>query len=240
MKALWLFCLFMWPLQLSHTLLSHRIFAIWDVGQGLWVTAIGRQRCHHFDFGGEKNSHLKWLKHCQNKENRHYLSHLDWDHLNYLKFITYMPLHCRYGEPYDQSRKSRLNHYLRTPACLSITEDVQELEINQRKTKPNELSRVFVYDNWALLPGESTKLQERHWRQSLPRGIQILVLGHHGCHTSTSKTLLERLPELRFAIASARKAKYGHPHRDVQRRLKSKHIPLLLTEDWGNIIIERP
>jgi competence protein ComEC len=69
-------------------------------------------------------------------------------------------------------------------------------------------------------------------------GSRILVLGHHGSRTSTSSLLLDHLPRLTAAVSSARFRKYGHPHARVRRDLAKRHIPLLRTEEWGNLHFE--
>jgi competence protein ComEC len=92
-----------------------------------------------------------------------------------------------------------------------------------------------------LIPGDSTAPQEKIW--SYHGNMQktgFLLLGHHGSRTSTSEELLSQLPHLKVAIASARFARYGHPHLEVVRRLKKYHVALLKTEDWGNLWFEIP
>jgi competence protein ComEC len=66
-----------------------------------------------------------------------------------------------------------------------------------------------------------------------------LILGHHGSQTSSSQAFLTQArPGL--AIASARRARYGHPHRKVVSRLRQKKIPTLTTEDWGSLFFSLP
>lgn len=69
------------------------------------------------------------------------------------------------------------------------------------------------------------------------KSVRVLALGHHGSRTSTSKDLLKELPNLKLAIASARKRRYGHPHRETVEALGKFKVPILSTEDWGNIVI---
>ena len=40
-----------------------------------------------------------------------------------------------------------------------------------------------------------------------------------------------------MAIASARYAKYHHPDILTLKRLQAHHIPVLKTEDWGNLVL---
>jgi competence protein ComEC len=112
----------------------------------------------------------------------------------------------------------------------------------ERGTRPrgptsNEASHVFEIQGVALVTGDSPKGNERIWSRRLARGdaSPVLVLGHHGSRTSTSETLLQRLPRLVMAVASARKNRYGHPHPEVARLLRSRGIALLSTEVWGHL-----
>ena len=112
-------------------------------------------------------------------------------------------------------------------------------KIYQKEHKSsNGSSIVYAYDK-LLFPGDSGSQQEKHWsKHSYINKIEILVLGHHGSKTSTSDLLLTKLPKLKYAISSARYAKYRHPHNSVLARLNLHKIIVLKTEDWGNIIFE--
>ena len=55
---------------------------------------------------------------------------------------------------------------------------------------------------------------------------------------STSDDLLNRLPNLRLVIASARFARYHHPSIETVTRLRARGVPLLRTEDWGSIALQ--
>jgi competence protein ComEC len=106
------------------------------------------------------------------------------------------------------------------------------------QSQPNRSTRVVV-------PGDSPIKEERQWLHGLGAfapGVRaaadFLILGHHGSRTSTGLDLLKSLPRLRGAIASARRARYGHPHREVELRLRKFRVPLLKIEDWNNIWIE--
>ena len=100
----------------------------------------------------------------------------------------------------------------------------------------NDLSWV-QFDSGFLLPGDSTKSAEKIWSNDFKNisETKVLVLGHHGSRTSTSAALLNKLPHLQMTIASARKARYGHPNTEVLQRLRIKKTPVLKTEDWGSI-----
>jgi beta-lactamase superfamily II metal-dependent hydrolase len=103
----------------------------------------------------------------------------------------------------------------------------------------NAGSIIYLINDKILISGDSPKSEEKKWLYLLPHKLFLLILGHHGSRTSTSKELLNwAKPEI--AIASARKEKYGHPHFEVISNLKNKNIPLLRTETFGNIYFQIP
>lgn len=66
----------------------------------------------------------------------------------------------------------------------------------------------------------------------------ILKLGHHGSRTSSSIPWLERVSPSLAIISVDKNNKYGHPHKEILKRLSDLHIPYLSTADRGNIIFE--
>lgn len=218
-------------------------WVVWNVGQGLWVTHILPFTCTHYDFGGEIGSFKRLrqtlLKQCAYKQNRLNLSHWHADHFiqfNYI--IKVLPKVCWESQPLYRPKTS-LTEKIRTihlPSC-SATENsnVQSWTPLNYKSM-NDSSSVFLDQN-VLLPGDSSTAQEKNWSQILNKinQTEVLILGHHGSRTSTGVSLLSQLPKLKFSISSARIQRYGHPHKLTLRRLKRDLIPVLRTEDWGNI-----
>jgi competence protein ComEC len=223
------------------------IFIIWNIGQGQWLTAIQDNRCDHFDFGGEKFP-LNKIKHqCFEKQNHLHLSHWDYDHWGGLKKLTkIVPNICHKPWPSLHEKKrlpesaAILSACKNEPAALWFGPEKEIL--NKKGLTSNDFSQVFIYQNRILIPGDSTLRMEKIWASPSmglnKKQIRILILGHHGSKTSTSENLLQNLPHLKLAIASARKSRYGHPHFVVTGRLQHHRIPILTTEDWGHIGLE--
>jgi competence protein ComEC len=214
---------------------------VWNVGQGQWVTALLGNECLHFDAGGEFFPWKKISRVCSRKSNKLFLSHWDWDHIGALSHWPKWPS-CIALHPLGQTtkRKSEIlgsipdcssptGHHMVAPMVWTPSSDAEE---------SNAKSHVVLFKNF-LMPGDSPKEQELHWKnQSWILHTRILVLGHHGSHTSTSPQLLSQLPHLKMAIASARWKRYHHPHAEIEALLKQRHIPMIRTEDWGNIWFE--
>lgn len=91
-------------------------------------------------------------------------------------------------------------------------------------------------DFQVLIPGDMMGYaEERLSRRGLP-DIEILMVSHHGSHTSTSEALLEAArPDM--AIISVGYNSYGHPHEDVLARLAAHNIEIHRTDREGNILV---
>lgn len=210
---------------------------IWNVGQGQWVTAVTQEDCLHFDMGGEFFPLKQIKKKCSKKTNQAFLSHGDWDHISALKKLkNVLPNLCIAEPPKVLSSKNKRKWVQSWPRCTtSLAHQKIHRSLRTESSNSNESSTVFGYRR-VLLPGDSPKSQEAFWQNlSWVQRSQVLVLGHHGSQTSTSASLLAHLPQLKFAISSSRWARYRHPSPQVVLLLKKFRVPLLKTEDWGNI-----
>ena len=221
-------------------------FVIWNVGQGQWLTHVEPAHCVHFDMGGERAPWRQIETLCKARQNRIVLSHLDWDHI---RFLRRAPHHfaqlCLWVVP-DLSGLHQRIIWLRTlPRCSLSTSpsEAKPVDINRahRAQTNNDRSQVFLWNQQVLLPGDSSQKQESRWRQTLPRPqptLRALILGHHGSRNSTGPLLLQKIPQGTLAVASARKQKYGHPHQETLQRLARKKMPTLITEKWGHIRLD--
>ena len=198
------------PLQLSGPMSDY--YVLWDVGQGQWLSHVKADQCLHYDVGGEnKASNLE--EHCFQKEHLYTISHWDYDHYNFLKYLR-----RNYG-----AKKMQVNRN-------QIIYDKSEF-----KTK-NDNSLVLQVEH-ILISGDAGKKAEAKWYKLIQRPVKIYILGHHGSNTSSGDALLSHIaPSLRQTLCSARKAKYGHPHQKVKKRISKVQAPLICTQDWGNIV----
>ncbi|MCB0385153.1 MAG: hydrolase [Bdellovibrionales bacterium] len=222
---------------------------LWNVGQGQWLTYSTSTFCHHLDMGGEKIQWWRVRRECGQKVNTVQFSHWDWDHLSFLKNAQgTLPQICLSRPPQGPKPTSltKLSWMNSLAPCRPQPHSLPWREIQwdilpSKKIQPNDFSRVMIAQSRVLVPGDSPSKQERQWLNEIGsnhlRQIRLLILGHHGSKTSTSDSLLQGLPTLRQAWVSARRRRYGHPHQKVVKKLKTKGVPLLTTEAWGNLIL---
>lgn len=225
-------------------------WVIWNVGQGQWLTLIQTDECLHFDAGGEfyyfKTIQQKILKNCALKLNRLYLSHWDYDHYSFIPILAKnISQICWQNKPHliKKNKLSLKTFQLNIKPCPEQNNKYTQLETWTPFwfKNSNESSSVFKI-NTLLTMGDLPQKQEQHYVTEMHKyslhNVKILILGHHGSKTSTSLSLLENLPSLTLTIASARYAKYKHPHQSTLKNIYKFNKPLLKTEDWGNIWIE--
>lgn len=146
--------------------------------------------------------------------------------------------------PWNKQSKSEIEAIsLPIPMCSTATSTIlwkpTLTSVFRKKFSKND-SSIVAWDEGVLAQGDSPIRQENIWSHKLSQltKTKVLILGHHGSRTSTGPQLLQKLPHLQFAVASARWQKYHHPHAEVLKRLKNKKTPVLKTEDWGNIWFE--
>lgn len=220
---------------------------VWNVGQGQWSTLKDESGCHHFDMGGE-HSPVTTIAHlCSKLKNYIYLSHWDWDHISFVgSSARYLPNRCLVLGPLGTSTWKKTQGVSALTKCQDdphfpwkelthLTSDA----VDSKKISSNGSSHVVLADGQFLIPGDSDRPEEKTWSHDVDIAkTRWLLLGHHGSRTSTSEELLSRIPLAKVAISSARARRYGHPHIEVVALLRQHHIPLLRTEDWGNLWFE--
>lgn len=235
------FCLILGllPSMLGFDLRPQVIF--WNTGQGLWVTAVEEDQCLHFDMGGEFFSKSKVDQACRAKKNSAFFSHWDWDHISFatsLKNSNFCVALLPSSRLKENSRLiNKKRSLLSLPTCQKKIRQVRQIKFQSSiRSSENDRSHILVFANWLLLPGDSTRKMEKKWAHQVDRNIKALAVGHHGSKTSSSIHLFHRIrPSI--AVSSARKRVYGHPHARTVEIFKRKGIPMVTTEDWGNIRI---
>ncbi len=208
-------------------------FIVWNVGQGSWATWLQSNQCFHFDMGGESSPIKRVYKLCGGKMNHIYLTHLDYDHIRFLRrFASMVPRLCLH---YPKLLKKAWMKKIKP--CSFPFKGIRQISLGKKGDNSNEGSVVYLIAGQVLITGDAPISQELKWYRQIPGRLRILVLGHHGSKTSTSVKLLDWVRP-RMAVASARKNKYGHPHQKVIRKLSQRKVPLLRTETLGHLFFK--
>jgi len=233
-------CLFLLILLLTPKLSmkDRPSLAIWNVGQGQWVTVRDHLGCWHFDMGGEFAPWREIMALCRSERNHVILSHWDWDHVGFVgRARIYLPNICLMLGP--QGRASPRKEKLLAGLEPCAAHPAFAVWSGALQKTANASSHVVLWRG-ILLPGDSSRDQEKYWAHQFPGvpSARLLVLGHHGSATSTGQELLKQMQNLKLAISSARFRRYGHPHIRVRQDLRKRGVPLLRTEDWGSIRME--
>lgn len=215
----------------------HFNFIIWNVGQGSWTTWIDKNFCHHVDMGGEFFP-KEVLSLCSHRNNRLSVTHFDWDHVSFIKkFSKQVSQFCLTQRPQLSQKSSYKTWFQQLPICSNMnSQPVYKIYQPLYFKNKNQSSLIYSVADRVLITGDSPRSEERKWAYKIPKNIKVLILGHHGSHTSTSKWLLNH--GFKFAIASSRREKFGHPHKRTRELLKRFKVPLLTTQDWGHIYLE--
>jgi competence protein ComEC len=216
------------------------IFIVWNVGQGQGCTLRTAGFCDHFDLGGDRNIIPRIVQVCRGRANRLHLSHWDWDHMNQISALKKAVPVCLWNRPVQDPKPEKAKVLADLSLCPGPA-PYQKVFSGWEGPgiTSNEGSEVVLTQGsfGVLIPGDAPVSTEWTWAEDpILRETQVLILGHHGSRTSTSEFLLEKLPRLKVAIASARQHKYGHPHPEILSRLQKRKTPVLKTEDWGTII----
>jgi competence protein ComEC len=129
---------------------------------------------------------------------------------------------------------------IKTPKIsLKILHPFENLAGKKFKNNNNTsiVARLSFKDNSFLFTGDIYQSVEKKliiFGQNL--NSDVLKVSHHGSKTSSSKEFLEKvLPKI--AIIQVGKNIYGHPHKEVLKRLKEKNIKILRTDEVGDIKI---
>ena len=207
-------------------------FVVWNVGQGSWATLMSIDKCFHIDIGGEKYPD-KVDQQCAGRNNIIYITHEDWDHISYFqRFSRKTKFHCLVKNQTFTKKYLQLAKKCKGP----LPSFIRRIDKGSSSGSRNQMSSIYIVLNKVLITGDAPIKREKIWMRKVDRTLPILILGHHGSHTSTSVKLLNRIRPS-FAIASARKTRYSHPHKTVSEKLKNRRIPLLRTEIWGHIFM---
>ena len=100
--------------------------------------------------------------------------------------------------------------------------------------KIEEFSMLFTGDVEG--EGEALLIQELQKRQL--RQVDVLKVAHHGSKYSTTEEFLQISSPTLSLISCGKNNSYGHPHKETLERLKQTGSTVMVTTEYGAIIIE--
>ena len=106
------------------------------------------------------------------------------------------------------------------------------------KNDPNNDSIVLQYTNGndkVLLMGDA----ESEIENSINVGeVDLLKVGHHGSHSSSTKSFIDKVNPKYAVILVGKDNKYGHPHAETMELLKRKGIEVHRSDECGDIVFK--
>ncbi|MEG2645667.1 MAG: ComEC/Rec2 family competence protein [Clostridia bacterium] len=127
--------------------------------------------------------------------------------------------------------------YILSPPANFVIKDKDILNANSL------VSLVSIKNKNFLFMGDATKNTENYIFNNSDtfkkvydklQNLEAIQVGHHGSNTSSSELLIKNI-NVKNAIISAKKEKFGHPNEEVLKRLKSNNIKIHITQKCGAI-----
>ncbi|KEJ03378.1 hydrolase [Clostridium botulinum A2B7 92] len=89
-----------------------------------------------------------------------------------------------------------------------------------------------------LFTGDAEKTSEKDILNSNEDlSSNVLKVGHHGSHSSSSKEFLDKINPKIAIISCGKNNDYGHPHKETMKELKKRNIEVYRTDIDGNIVL---
>lgn len=97
----------------------------------------------------------------------------------------------------------------------------------------------FMNKQWLFMGDASIKNEQRLIDKYPKLKVDVLKVGHHGSHTSTSLEFLHHIQPIDAVISAGMNNYYGHPHKTVLNNLEQKNIRVRRTDIEGTIVYKR-
>lgn len=99
--------------------------------------------------------------------------------------------------------------------------------------------KVTFGKNRFLFTGDAQASNEKDMMEKgYDLSSDVLKVGHHGSHTSTSDAFLNAVNPKYAVISCGKGNDYGHPHKSTMKKLEAKSIPVYRTDECGTIVCE--
>lgn len=110
-------------------------------------------------------------------------------------------------------------------------------EYDQLNNYSAVIKLTYGNHSW-LFTGDAEELAEQDMLNSnIDLRADILKVGHHGSHSSSTDQFLQRVNPQWAVISVGKDNDYGHPHQEVMERLQQAGINIYRTDIQGTIIM---
>lgn len=230
-----------------------------DVGQGQSILLQAQDRYYLADCGSER-SHMaadSTINYLMSQGifrlDGLILTHYDKDHaggvLELMEFVDVDRLYL--PDTYDDNRlREALEHHcpekitwITEPAVIPLSRGMIQLFPAQVPSDDNESSMCILFqpENCdILITGDRSGKGERELLEAtqLPL-LELLVIGHHGSASATSRELLSQTQPVQAVISVGENNPYGHPTDAVLSRLEEGGCAVYRTDKQGTVVFRR-
>ena len=122
------------------------------------------------------------------------------------------------------------NNDLKIDIIAPVNDDYEDLN------NYSAVVKITYKDNSFLFMGDAEKLSEEEITADVK--VDVIKIGHHGSHSSTSEEFLKRVSPTYAVISVGKDNDYGHPHEETIDLLNKYNIKVFRTDVSGTITIK--
>lgn len=123
-----------------------------------------------------------------------------------------------------------LDHRMNVEIVAPVSDNYSDLNDHSAVIRLKYGTMSFLFTGDAEKTSEYEMLEEGY-----PLNSVVLNLGHHGSNTSTADEFLEAVNPKYAVISSGVDNKYGHPHKEIIKKLEDNNIEYFNTQTHGTI-----
>ena len=125
---------------------------------------------------------------------------------------------------------------LDTKIPILILNPTEKLEFDEQNNNSVVLYVDFGDIEMLLMADCEIKCENSIMKTNLPLTAEVLQVGHHGSHSSTSNDFLDKVNPEKSIILVGKNNDYGHPHKETLDKLMQKNIAIYRTDLNGTIV----
>ncbi|MGG5462057.1 ComEC/Rec2 family competence protein [Clostridium sp. B9] len=100
------------------------------------------------------------------------------------------------------------------------------------------IMKITYGENAFMFTGDAEEISEKEaLKEHKDLKADVLKLGHHGSHSSTSEPFLKAVDPSIAIVSCGKNNKYGHPHKETMDKLKQANVKVYETFRDGDITI---